>query len=264
MGVLDVVKGPGFRKVSLQTEEKGMGDLLKGVTFSFIIHALVFLTVTGISGSVVPMSKPIVIDFTIEDPEGDKEVTLHAAPRLKGHEKITNHSPAKEEKPKIQHEEKVYESPVVLSISDAQISVPAPSSGYVTDSAGGGNSSAVQGVTDGSSAGIGSSMASTGGSGDSAEKAGMRYLKAHFAYIRDLIRKNISYPYIARRMGWEGKVTVSFVVSENGYIDNIKIKETSGFEILDKNAIETIKKVCPFPKPSVEALIVVPIVYRLN
>lgn len=74
----------------------------------------------------------------------------------------------------------------------------------------------------------------------------------------------MTYPKIAREMGWEGKVTVSFVVYENGHVDGIKIIESSGIGILDKNAVETIKKVSPFPKPPVKAELIVPIAYRLE
>lgn len=250
-----------------------MSEQLKGVTLSFIIHAIVFLTVIGISSSAVPMSKPIMIDFTIEDSTGDKEVTLQAALPSKGYEKITkkmveeivNPFPAKEEKPKIEQEETVYESPVAPSISEAQVPVPAPMPlEHSADSKGKEHNPVAGGITGGSSTGRGASVAYAGDSGNSVERAKMRYLKTNFVYIRDLIMKNIFYPYEARRMGWEGKVTVSFVVAKNGYVDSIKIIDSSGFEVLDKSAVETIRRVHPFPKPPVEALIVLPIVYRLN
>jgi protein TonB len=102
------------------------------------------------------------------------------------------------------------------------------------------------------------------GTGNSEEKARMIYLKEHFGYIRNTIMKNLSYPHMARKMEWEGKVTVSFVVCENGYVENLKVLETSGFGLLDKNAVETIKKVSPFPKPPVRAELIMPIVYRLE
>lgn len=250
-----------------------MSDQFKGVTLSFIIHAIVFLTVIGISSSAVPMSKPIVIDFTIEDSTGDKEVTLQAALPSKGHEKITkkmveeivNPFPAKEEKPKIEQEETVYESPVAPFISEAQVPIPEPIPlEHNADSKGKEHNPVAGGITGVSSTGRGANVASAGGSGDSVERVKMKYLKTNFVYIRDLIMKNISYPYEARRMGWEGKVTVSFVVAKNGYVDSIKIEDSSGFEVLDKNAEETIKMVCPFPKPPIEAQIIIPIIYKLN
>lgn len=65
-----------------------------------------------------------------------------------------------------------------------------------------------------------------------------------FAFIRDTILKRIKdkYPDRARRMGWEGKVLLSFVVLENGSINNVKVVNSSGFRILDNSAKEVIEK----------------------
>jgi len=90
------------------------------------------------------------------------------------------------------------------------------------------------------------------------------YIKAHFLYIKDDIQKNISYPRLARKMGWEGKVVVSFVICEDGTVVNIKIIKSSGFALLDKNAVESIKKAVPFPSPPIRAELVVPVSYRLG
>lgn len=99
---------------------------------------------------------------------------------------------------------------------------------------------------------------------DSTERARQRYLKEHFTYIRDIITRNISYPFMARKMGWSGKVTVSFVITEDGSVRDIKIIESSGFDVLDRNAADTVRKVSPFPRPPVSAEVIVPVVYRLN
>ena len=90
------------------------------------------------------------------------------------------------------------------------------------------------------------------------------YLKKNFFYIRDLIQKNITYPRVARQMGWQGKVTVSFLILNDGRISNIKVKQSSGKDILDNNAVETIKRASPFPPPPVKAEITVPVVYALH
>ncbi|MEK6652305.1 MAG: energy transducer TonB [Nitrospirota bacterium] len=42
------------------------------------------------------------------------------------------------------------------------------------------------------------------------------------------------------------------------------IKEGSGITLLDRNAIETVKKASPFPRPPVEAQLLIPIKYSLN
>ena len=95
------------------------------------------------------------------------------------------------------------------------------------------------------------------------EKAQQRYLKEHFAYIRDLITKQLVYPPMARKMRWSGKVVVAFVIAEDGSVHAIRVVETSGFPILDKSALETVRSVAPFPKPPVRAEIVVPINFKM-
>ncbi len=90
------------------------------------------------------------------------------------------------------------------------------------------------------------------------------YLKEHFDYIRELIQKNLLYPRIARRMGWTGKVVVAFTVCKGGYVKDIEVIKGTGFAVLDRNAVETIRQASPFPDPPVEAKIIVPIAYRLD
>jgi protein TonB len=95
------------------------------------------------------------------------------------------------------------------------------------------------------------------------EKAQQRYLKEHFAYIRDLITKQLAYPPMARKMHWSGKVVVAFIVAEDGTVHNVRVLETSGFPILDRSATETVQNVAPFPKPPVRAEIVVPVHFKM-
>ena len=51
-----------------------------------------------------------------------------------------------------------------------------------------------------------------------------------------------TYPLIARKKGWQGKLLLKVRVSENGNVMNVNIVKTSGFSILDKTSVETIKK----------------------
>ena len=49
------------------------------------------------------------------------------------------------------------------------------------------------------------------------------------------------YPMIARKKGWQGRLLLNVRVSKNGDVININVVKTSGFEILDKTSVETIK-----------------------
>jgi periplasmic protein TonB len=115
------------------------------------------------------------------------------------------------------------------------------------------------GIQKGSPSGL-----SSVGKGDIISSEKSRYIKAHFSYIKDLIHKHLIYPAQAKKMGWEGKVITSFIVSSGGYARDVRISKSSGYEILDENAIKAINNASPFPKPPVEAQIIIPILYRLN
>lgn len=96
------------------------------------------------------------------------------------------------------------------------------------------------------------------------DKAQQRYLKEHFTDIRDLIVKRLSYPLIARRMGWSGRVVLAFIVAEDGSVRSIQVKESSGYPALDNSAMETVKSVAPFPRPPAAAEIVMPVQFQLR
>jgi protein TonB len=91
-----------------------------------------------------------------------------------------------------------------------------------------------------------------------------QYVKEHFLYIKESVQKKIAYPRMARKMGWQGRVLISFVICRDGSVKNIRIVESSGFKALDKNAVEAIQKEAPFPKPPVSAEIIIPVTYKLS
>lgn len=70
-----------------------------------------------------------------------------------------------------------------------------------------------------------------------------------------------SYPYKAKRLGIEGKVVVSFRVSQNGKAESIRIKKPSGEEILDSTAVKIVENGSPYPVINEE--IDVPIIFSL-
>lgn len=85
-----------------------------------------------------------------------------------------------------------------------------------------------------------------------------------FAFIRENIMRNITYPERARRMGWEGKVLLSFVVSESGAIEGLKIINSSGFRALDENAREAVLKTRFSQRIPYRMAVLLPVEYRLE
>ncbi len=91
------------------------------------------------------------------------------------------------------------------------------------------------------------------------------YEEENLAKIREAIQSCLTYPLIARRMGWEGTVIVRFKLSPEGKLEEAKVEKSSGFEILDRNALEILRIASrSFPKPKREVVLVVPIVYSLE
>lgn len=107
-------------------------------------------------------------------------------------------------------------------------------------------------------------VSSAGNKQASAGNESQRYLAEHFTYIRDLVRKHLVYPAMAQKMGWGGKAVVAFVVMENGSVDNIHMVESSGIPLLDRSAMETIRRASPFPRPPVKAEIVIPVLFKIR
>jgi len=61
--------------------------------------------------------------------------------------------------------------------------------------------------------------------------------------LKEELNKYFYYPKAAIRRNWQGKLVVSFIIHPDGSIDNIKISESSGYEILDNAAMESVKQI---------------------
>lgn len=91
------------------------------------------------------------------------------------------------------------------------------------------------------------------------------FLRERLSVISNIVQRHINYPPIARRMGWEGKVLVSFVLEPNGYIRDLKVLKSSGYEVLDKEALDAIRRSYKdFPKPPVSVMVKLPINFKLE
>ena len=77
------------------------------------------------------------------------------------------------------------------------------------------------------------------------------------------------YPRIAQLRGWQGTVRVKLEVDAGGVVTSSTISDSSGFDVLDKQALEMAKKATPLPLPP-ESLrhhpfvITVPVMFRLE
>ena len=92
-------------------------------------------------------------------------------------------------------------------------------------------------------------------------------LATYINRIRLMLEKEKHYPFLARKNRWEGTVYIKFTISRDGSLKKIKITQSSGFEVLDREAEATIKRVSfpAFPEglQLTQLQLEVPIVFRL-
>lgn len=72
------------------------------------------------------------------------------------------------------------------------------------------------------------------------------------------------YPALAAAMGWTGVVRVAFTLRTDGTVADLRVVKTSGRKALDECALDDVRASVPFPRPSEEQAVEVPIVYVLT
>ena len=72
-----------------------------------------------------------------------------------------------------------------------------------------------------------------------------RYGKQVSAYLR----KHINYPTIAVRRNMQGTVYLNIEIDSDGKVIKCEIEQSSGYDVLDKSAMETVTKNGAFPIP---------------
>jgi periplasmic protein TonB len=77
-------------------------------------------------------------------------------------------------------------------------------------------------------------------------------------------RPNPQYPQIARDLGQQGTVLLSLTVDENGALTAVAVKESSGSPILDRSALEFVKRHWLLPAGRANRLYEAPIHYVLS
>lgn len=116
----------------------------------------------------------------------------------------------------------------------------------------------------GGQAASGQAGSGPGGPAGNGGGQGGAYRGVYFGYITKLVQKAEVYPLQARRMGWQGTVTVSFVIRTDGSIADADVLKSSGHAALDASALAAVKKLAPLPSPGQPVEINLPVFYRLT
>jgi TonB family protein len=89
------------------------------------------------------------------------------------------------------------------------------------------------------------------------------------AGVQQKILSAIAYPYEAQQKGWQGTVRLGLVILKDGSLESLVVKESSGYEVFDQDALNTAQILAPYAAfpPDVSAdemTLTVPIVYNLD
>lgn len=234
----------------------------RGFCISFVIHSALLFMVLVMNNSIVSFSKPVVIDFSIEHSSAIKSHEISPAPTSTE----VNIKRAKiEPQSVVAGQAAISQKTVRLAVTATNETSPESQAPVVAEPLPASIRPAVE------SSSPMSSITTAEGKAPPAYEQGSTpadmktvYLKEHFAYIRNIIQKKLHYPKLARQMGWEGTVIVSFVICTDGCAKGISIREGSGIALLDGNAVSAVRNASPFPKPPVEAQLIIPINYSLQ
>lgn len=164
--------------------------------------------------------------------------------------------------------------PLALALSRPTAPVPAPPGSVTVPPTGSGSGQGTgvgsgQGSGRGSGPGSGTGTGSGPGTDPGAGSGSGVAMKSYLAEVRRLLEKHKNYPWIARQQHREGVVILKFTIGEDGAIADDTIARSSGHEVLDEAAQETLHKVGRFP-PLPAALgrshltIQVPLTFRLS
>lgn len=83
-----------------------------------------------------------------------------------------------------------------------------------------------------------------------------KFIKDNLGSIGKITEKYLRYPEMAGRMGQQGTSVVEFYLHPNGDISDLKLLDSSGYRMLDKNSIETIEIAYKdYPRPTVKTKI---------
>lgn len=244
---------------------------------SFVLHGLLAGALIAVAGSFTPPPQTIRLDFRmLEQPaapapkaESEQKPTAVAAPVSTP--PVASPSPAApRSQPKVQ--------PVPAQSKPAPAPPPPSFPDMVTPNVGMpvglATSKDTEQATSTSSGDVATVAANhgpatgavSGGTevSDPAAAASEEYRRANFEVIRDSILGNLRYPVLARRKGWSGQVEIAFMITPDGNVSELRINASSGFPVLDDQALTAIRRSAPFPPPRMAALMVMPVTFQLN
>ncbi len=96
--------------------------------------------------------------------------------------------------------------------------------------------------------------------------------KADYGWLAQSLYQRVvelkRYPHEARLNRWGGKVVLKAVIREDGQLGELRVQESSGYDVLDEEAMRMVREACPlhlkYPLGRPEVAIQIPITYALR
>ncbi|HSU90372.1 MAG TPA: energy transducer TonB [Sporolactobacillaceae bacterium] len=247
---------------------------------SIAAHAVAFAAILYFGPAISKPHSDFVLAYLVDVRDGSSGRSMRAGapatlttpirsdagPMLLSTPRRTPHHTAHTSK-RISHSHREYEAKAsdteaaTLASRAPVVSAPSPDSRYAQSNSVRNSSNAGASVGAGGSSVTGSGSGSTDGAGD-----GDGTSIAHADYGKN---PPPTYPAIARRRAQQGTVTIRVLVGIDGIVQRAEIAESSGFDVLDDAAIETVRRRWRFvPAHSagnaIESWVLVPIRFALT
>lgn len=71
-------------------------------------------------------------------------------------------------------------------------------------------------------------------------------LIGYFTTLRKAFELVWNYPSIAVRQGWQGVVSVEFTIQKDGSLKNVRVVQSSGYQILDQSVVDALVRASPY------------------
>jgi len=88
-------------------------------------------------------------------------------------------------------------------------------------------------------------------------------------YLSSEFKLRFKYPMLARKRGWQGEVVLALDINPHGKIAQIAIQRSSGYKVLDRNAVKTFERIGEL-SPELRTTLAkehhlsIPVVYKLT
>jgi protein TonB len=91
-----------------------------------------------------------------------------------------------------------------------------------------------------------------------------QFREKHLEDIGAKVIAVLQYPAMAKRLNWQGQAHIGFLLLPSGEVTNFVVEKSSGFPILDTQAVAAVQAAAPFIGPAKQLSITLPVRFQLD